>query len=133
MGGLLGGLMAFDFAKAVIDSEIGLMLKQLRRGIPFGKDKFALEVISEVGPGGSYMDQLHTVENMRTAGFLAELAMRDLRSLWEEKGRPDSHTVALAEARRILTRDNPAVFADDVDAKIRSRFKGLVEGKAGWR
>lgn len=132
MGGLLGGLMAFDFAKAVIDSEIGLMLKQLRRGIPFSKDKFALEVISEVGPGGSYMDQLHTVENMRTTGFLTDLAMRDLRSLWEEKGRPDSHTVALAEARRILTRDNPAVFADDVDAKIRSRFKGLVEGKAGW-
>lgn len=133
MGGLVGGLMAFDFAKAVIDSEIGLMLKQLRRGIPFSKDQFALDVISEVGPGGSYMDQVHTVENMRTTGFLADLAMRDLRSLWVQKGRPDSHTVALAEARRILTRGNPAVFDADVDARIRSRFEGMVPGKAGWR
>ena len=33
MGGLLGGLMAFDFAKAVIDSEIAMMLKRMKRGM----------------------------------------------------------------------------------------------------
>jgi trimethylamine--corrinoid protein Co-methyltransferase len=36
------------------------------------------------------------------------------------------------EARKILTRDNPAVFSAEVDAKIRARFKGLVAGNAGW-
>jgi hypothetical protein len=36
------------------------------------------------------------------------------------------------QAREILTRDNPAVFSAEVDAKIRSRFEGLVSGDAGW-
>ena len=31
MGGLLGGLMAFDFAKAVMDNEMALMLKHLKK------------------------------------------------------------------------------------------------------
>jgi len=35
-------------------------------------------------------------------------------------------------ARQILTRDNPAVFSEAVDSKIRERFTGLVSGNAGW-
>ena len=38
MGGLLGGLMAFDFAKAVIDNEIAMMLKRIQQGVEFSKE-----------------------------------------------------------------------------------------------
>ena len=41
MGGLLGSLMSFDFAKAVIDGEISLMLKRMHRGLEFSKEKCA--------------------------------------------------------------------------------------------
>jgi len=34
-GGLLSTLVAFDFAKAVIDNEIALMLKGINRGLEF--------------------------------------------------------------------------------------------------
>ena len=40
---------------------------------------------------------------------------------------------ALAEATKILTRDNPAVLSPQVDARIRARFKDLTAGNAGWR
>ncbi len=33
MGGLLGSLMAFDYAKAIIDNEIALMLKRINTGM----------------------------------------------------------------------------------------------------
>ena len=39
----------------------------------------------------------------------------------------------MKEARKILTRDNPAVFSAEVDTKIHARFKGLVAGNAGWK
>jgi trimethylamine--corrinoid protein Co-methyltransferase len=132
MGGLLGGLMAFDFAKAVIDNEIAMMLKRVQKGVEFSKENMAMDVIAETGPGGNYMDKMHTFEHMRTTAFLPDLAVRDLRGPWEEGGRPDAHSNALEEARKILTRDNPAVFSEDADAKIRARFEGLVSGNGGW-
>jgi trimethylamine--corrinoid protein Co-methyltransferase len=132
MGGLLGGLMAFDFAKAVIDNEIAMMLKRMQRGVEFSKENMALDVIAETGPGGNYMDKMHTFAHMRTTAFLPDLAVRDLRGPWEEGGRPDAHSNAIRDARKILTGDNPAVFSEDVDSKIRARFEGLVSGDAGW-
>jgi trimethylamine--corrinoid protein Co-methyltransferase len=132
MGGLLGGLMAFDFAKAVIDNEIAMMLKRMQKGVEFSKENMALDVIAETGPGGNYMDKMHTFEHMRTTAFFPDLAVRELRGPWEEGGRPDAHSNAMRDARKILTGDNPAVFSEDVDSKIRKRFEGLVSGDAGW-
>ncbi len=133
MGGLLGSLMTFDFAKAVIDNEIALMLKRINRGMEFNEANFALGVIAEIGPGGTYIDNPHTLKHMRTTALLPKVATREIRTTWEDKGRPDVNILAMNEARKILTRDNPAVFSEDVDRKIRARFEGLVAGNAGWK
>jgi len=133
MGGLLGSLMTFDFAKAVIDNEIALMLKRINRGMEFNEANFALAVIAEIGPGGTYIDNPHTLKHMRTTALLPKVATREIRTTWEDKGRPDVNILAMNEARKILTRDNPAVFSEDVDRKIRARFEGLVAGNAGWK
>jgi trimethylamine--corrinoid protein Co-methyltransferase len=131
-GGLLSSLMAFDFAKAVIDGEMGLMLKRLKRGLDFSEDNLALAVIAEAGHGGSYMELDHTFENMRDTAVIPTVATRQMRAQWEEAGRPDANSRALQEASRILTRDNPAVFSSEVDQKIRARFSDLVPGDANW-
>lgn len=133
MGGLLGSLMAFDFAKAVIDSEIALMLKRIQRGIEFCKENLSLDLIAETGPGGSYMESAHTIKHMRSTALFPDVATREMRDLWEEKGRHDAEARALNRARNILIKDNPAVFSEDVDAKIHARFKGLVKGNAVWK
>jgi trimethylamine--corrinoid protein Co-methyltransferase len=130
MGGLLGGLIAFDFAKAVIDNEIALMLKQIHRGFEFSKEDFSLDLIAEIGPGGNYLDHTHTLERMRTTALLPKIATRQMRETWEAQGCLDVHTRAMNEARKILAKDNPAVFSEDVDKRIRARFEGLVAGDA---
>jgi trimethylamine--corrinoid protein Co-methyltransferase len=132
MGGLLGSLMSFDFAKAVTDSEISLMLKRMHRGLEFSIENLCLDVIAKVGPGGTYMEEADTFERMRTTAVLPKIAIREMRGPWHDKGSPDTQARALNAAREILTVDNPAVFSEDVDSRIRSRFKGLVEGKARW-
>ena len=132
MGGLLGSLMSFDFAKAVTDGEISLMLKRLHRGLEFSQENLCLDVIAQVGPGGTYMEEADTFERMRTTAVLPEIAIREMRSDWHEKGSPDTDTRALAKANEILTGDNPAVFSEEIDARIRSRFEGLVDGNARW-
>ena len=130
MGGLLDSLMAFDFAKAVIDNEIALMLKRFVKFPGVDDEKLALDLIAEVGPGGSFMETAHTFANMRETGLLTRVANRDMRSTWEEAGRPDINQKALETARTILEADNTAVFSADVDARIRERFADLVAGDA---
>lgn len=136
MAGLLDALMTFDFAKAVIDNEIALMLKQVTRGLEFSEENLALDVIAEVGPGGMFADHRHTLARMKTTGLLTEIADRDPRQAWAEKGALDAQARAMRRVRDILTRDSPAVFSPEVDARLRGEFLDLVAGElvppAGW-
>ncbi len=97
-GGLLSSLMAFDFAKAVIDDEIALMNKRVVRGMDFSEDNLALGVIAEVGPGGDFMKSKHTKSLMKTTAVLpAGRQPRDARPLGA--GRPSRRlTIALWSA-----------------------------------
>ncbi len=130
IGGLLDALMAFDFAKLVIDNEIALMLKRLKRGLEFSQENLALNVIAEVGPGGTFIDTQHTLEHMRTTMLLPEIADRSPRQEWQKQGSLDSHARAMRRVRQILTQDNPALFSPQVEAQIRAEFKDLVAGDA---
>ncbi len=133
MGGLLGSLMAFDFSKAVIDNEIAMMLKRVARGFEFTDDTLALDLIEEIGPGGSFMDSDHTLQYMKKTALFPKIATRDMRETWISSGRKDSAARALELAGSILKKDNPAVFSDELDRKIHARFAGLVAGDAGWK
>jgi trimethylamine--corrinoid protein Co-methyltransferase len=137
MLGLLDALMSFDFAKAVIDNEIALMLKKVYRGLEFSEENMALDLIAAVGPGGMFMDQAHTLERMKITALLPDIADREARQQWIERGALDSQAHAMLKVREILCRDNPAVFSAEVDARVRAAFKGLVAGDsrppAGWK
>lgn len=136
MGGLLDALKVFDFAKAVIDDEIALMLKRIRRGLEFSDADLSLDVIAEVGPGGSFMIHPQTVKRMKTTGLLTTLADRNARAQWESKGSLDTQARALNRARDILARAQPAALAAEVESEIRAEFKDLVPGDLvmpeGW-
>ncbi|MBM2842796.1 MAG: trimethylamine:corrinoid methyltransferase [Anaerolineales bacterium] len=136
MAGLLDALMSFDFAKAVIDDEIAQMLKKAAAGLEFSQDNLALDVIAEVGPAGMYADNLHTVQRMKTTAVLPEIADRDPRQLWLERGGLDSQGRAMRRVHDILTRPNSAGFTPELDDQIRQTFQGLLMAElkppAGW-
>lgn len=136
MGGLLDALKVFDFAKAVIDGEIAQMVKRVKRGLEFSEENLALDVIADVGPGGTFMTSQQTLKWMRSTALLPKIAERDTRSVWEDKGALDTQARALQRVRQILSRANPAAFSHDVDERIRAQFEGLVAGNSvlpdGW-
>ena len=129
MGGLLDALKAFDFAKAIIDDEIAQMLKRVKRGIEFSEEKLALDIIADVGPGGSFMAQHHTVQHMKKATLLPKIADRDTRVTWMTSGSKDAQERAMQMLSKILRRENRAGFTPEVEAKIRAEFQGMVEGE----
>lgn len=109
------------------------MLKRLARGVEFTDDTLALGLIEDIGPGGSFMDSDHTLQYMKKTALFPKIATRDMRDTWIAAGKKDAASRALEIAQSILGRENPAVFPEELDQKIRSRFKGLVAGDAGWK
>jgi trimethylamine--corrinoid protein Co-methyltransferase len=128
MGGLLDALMTFDFAKAVIDNEIALMLKHVKRGFDFSEENLSLDIIKEVGPDGIYMDKPETIRRMKITPLYPKIADRNPRQRWEVEGSLDAQDRAMKRVHEILGRENPAVFSPEVDARIRAELKGLVTG-----
>jgi trimethylamine--corrinoid protein Co-methyltransferase len=128
MGGLLDALKAFDFAKAVIDDEIMLMLKRMKRGINFNEEELALDVIKQVKPGGSFMMSPHTVKRMKSEAVLTKLSDREARSTWMKKGALDTHARAMLRANEIFAKNSTAIFPAEVEARIRAEFPNLVAG-----
>lgn len=136
MGALQDALMSFDYGQAVIDNEIALMLKHVRRGFGFSKDSASLAEIKQTGPAGMFAANPQTLERMTDATFMPELADRKLREQWRSEGGSTIHQRAMNKAFDILSRPNPGALDAAADARIRAEFAGLVAGDAalpeGW-
>ena len=134
--GLIDALMAFDFGMAVIDSEIGMMLKRVARGMEFTQENLALEEIAEVGPSGMFVGTDRTFELMAQTAFEPDVADRDTRQIWTENGSHPAADKALMKAREILDQDSPTFFSQEVESRIRAAFPGMVSGDfvmpEGW-
>ena len=129
IGGLIDALKTFDFAKAVIDDEMAQMLKRVKRGISFSEDDLAVDLIRQIGPGGSFIKPKHTSARMKTEIVMTKIADRDARSIWEKKGSKDTQVHAMDKVREIMSKNPEPLISPEVDAKLREAFPGLVAGE----
>lgn len=128
IGGLIDALKTFDFAKAVIDDEIAQMMKRAKRGITFSDDELAVNLIKEVGPGGSYIVAKHTISRMKTEAVMTKMADRDPRTIWEKRGSTDIQTRAMKRVKEIMASNTTPLISPDLDEKLRAEFPGMVAG-----
>jgi len=129
IGGLIDALKTFDFAKAVIDDEVAQMLKRVKRGISFSDEDLAVDLIKEVGPGGSYIVAKHTINRMKTEAVMTKIADRDARTIWEKKGAMDTQARAMKKVKDVLGSNMNSLISPEIDAKLREAFPGLVAGE----
>ena len=129
IGGLIDALKTFDFAKAVIDDEVAQMLKRVKRGISFSDEDLAVDLIKEIGPGGSYIVAKHTINRMKTEAVMTKIADRDARTAWERKGALDIQARAMNKVKEIMSKNPEPLISPEVDEKLRAAFPGLVAGE----
>ncbi|MDP2778096.1 MAG: trimethylamine methyltransferase family protein, partial [Anaerolineales bacterium] len=129
IGGLIDALKTFDFAKAVIDDEISQMMKRVKRGVSFNEEDLAVNLIKEIGPGGSYIVAKHTISRMKTEAVMTKLADRDPRSIWVKKGSTDIQTRALKRVKEIMASNTSPLISPELDAKLHAEFKGMIAGE----
>jgi trimethylamine--corrinoid protein Co-methyltransferase len=129
IGGLIDALKTFDFAKAVIDDEVAQMMKRVKRGISFNEEDLAVNLIKEIGPGGSFIVAKHTISRMKTEAVMTKIADRDARTIWEKKGSTDTQARAMKKLKEIMTSNTAPLISPDIDEKLHAAFPGLVAGE----
>jgi trimethylamine--corrinoid protein Co-methyltransferase len=87
--GILGSFISFSFEKFVIDDEMCGMVRRYRRGIAVTPETLAYEVIKQVGPGGNFLMEPHTLKRCRTEFWQPTIGDREGIEKWIASGRPD--------------------------------------------
>jgi trimethylamine--corrinoid protein Co-methyltransferase len=105
------------------------MMKRVKRGISFSDEDLAVDLIKQIGPGGSYIVAKHTIGRMKTEAVMTKIADRDARTIWEKKGSTDTQARAMKKVREIMTINTAPLISPEVDEKLHAAFPGLVAGE----
>ncbi len=117
MGTLASGLYGSLEMLAICD-ELALMVKRVLRGITVNHATLALDVIRQVGHGGQYLMQEHTLQNFRQEMFFPDLFRRQSIQQWEQRGAKSITEVAHERVQEILAKAEPALLPAGAEAEL---------------
>lgn len=109
----------------VVADEVLGMARRVTAGIRVDEESMALDVIEQVGPGGSFADEDHTDDHSED-NYIPRLVNRAARSLWENAGGKTLTQVANEKVRDIINNHEPAPLPKDVVSKVRNIVENAV-------
>lgn len=87
--GGLNVIAEMSIEKLVIDNDFIGTLKHLEKGIRFDESTLAAELLLEVGSGGNFMTQKHTMKNYKKEQNYSNITMNyQERAAWVKDGKP---------------------------------------------
>jgi trimethylamine--corrinoid protein Co-methyltransferase len=123
--GLFDGDLTISYEKLVMDNEILGMCDRVLRGIEVTDDTLAIDLIEEVGPGGNFIAESHTVMHMMDEFFNPTLADRNLYDEWSKSGRQTMKDRARQKLRELMDSPHNPHITGEEEKRIRSRFPGI--------
>lgn len=123
--GMLDSGNSISYEQFIIDNEILGMVHRLLTGINVDVETLAVETIDNVGPGGNYVMETHTVEHMFRQFFYPTLAIRMNFDRWQTQGKPTPLTNAHELARKWLEDVEPVLSIDKL-MEIKNKFPEIV-------
>ncbi|MCP4719061.1 MAG: hypothetical protein GY860_06345 [Desulfobacteraceae bacterium] len=78
--------MACSCAMMVLGDEIINWVKRFIQGIEVNAETLAAEITHNVGPGGNYLTQQHTLNHMRRESWQPKLFCKDSFETWQKQG-----------------------------------------------
>ena len=121
--GTLDSYLTIDYEQFVIDMEIIAMLRQLASPLEITPETLALDTISDIGPGGFYLDAPHTMRHYRRAHFLPRISLRQFHDQWAAEGSSDAAQRANALCREMLA----AYVQPPLDPAVAAQLDDFVE------
>lgn len=107
-------------AQAVIDDDIVGYVKRYLRGVEVNDDALAVDVTRQVGIGGSFLSEEHTLKNFRKEFFEPSLLFRGTREAWKAAGSKPLHEAAEQKADQLIAADRvPLLNEEKKEALLR--------------
>jgi len=117
VGQVEGGL-TFSYVQLVIDNEIIGYIKRILRGFDVNEITTAVDVIKQVGIGGSFIDHEHTAEYFRDEFYLSDLLERMPYGLWNSEAFKGIEEKARDKARRIIQSHRAEPLPKEIEMEI---------------
>jgi trimethylamine--corrinoid protein Co-methyltransferase len=112
--GYMDGSMACGVDQLVLGDEIIGMVKRFMRGVEFSSQQIARDLVSQVGPGGEFLSQNHTLENFKNELWQPSVFTRQTMEAWREDGEKDTMKRTREKIHRILETHTPQRLPDVV-------------------
>ncbi len=116
--GISGVDQAASLETLVFQHEVIQYVERFMRGFAVDAEHFALELIDELGPGGTFIDQEHTVEHFRSEVWMPSILDRQYFPTWEAAGRPDTAGVVRRRLPELLASYRPTPLADSAERDL---------------
>jgi len=124
--GFIDFVLTVSFEQYVIDNEIIGMVKRMKRGFDVNRETMALELIKNVGPGGNFMAEEHTVRHMHAELFQPTLSDRLGWEQWNEEGAKDARKRARQLAADYIENHEPAGLTPAQEKDILKAIDGII-------
>jgi trimethylamine--corrinoid protein Co-methyltransferase len=116
--GILEMGQVLSFSQMVMDNEFAAMIKRSIRGIEVNDELMAVDLIRQVGIGGNFLGQKHTMEHIVGEQVQADMIDRRMRGGWEKKGAKDLHQSSVERAKKILETHQPKQLEGDLAEEL---------------
>ena len=120
--GYLAGGSIGSMEMAVVCNEIIGMISRIVQGVKVNEETLAVDVIKNVGPGGHYMAQKHTLDHVREL-YVPTLFDRESEVTWIKAGKKDVRDVARTKAKQLLRDHTPTPLPKDVQQRLKEIVK----------
>jgi trimethylamine--corrinoid protein Co-methyltransferase len=117
--GYMDNGMVCSTAQLVLGNENIGMTKRFVRGITVNQETLARKVIENVGPGGHFLQEAHTLEHFKDELWVPGLMTREPRETWQQAGSKDLSAVIQEKLHEILETHKAPTLADKTLSAIR--------------
>ncbi|MFC1582889.1 trimethylamine methyltransferase family protein, partial [Planctomycetota bacterium] len=121
--GICGVDQATSLDILLLQHEVIRYVESVLREIPTDDDAIPIDLIDEAGPGGTFIDKMHTAEHFRESLFMPDLLDRNYFAPWLDGGASDM-------AQRIKTRKDELLAthqAEPMDADLEKEVNRIVQ------
>lgn len=116
--GYMASGMACSLEQLVMGNEVIGMTKRFVEGITITRETIARQIIEDVGPGGHFLVQQHTMNHFKKELWNAKLLNRQTIDAWNDAGKPSMEDRVKEEVRMITETHKPEPLSDKILSEL---------------
>lgn len=116
--GICGVDQASSLDMLVMQDEVISYVQSVLRPVEISDDTLGLDVIDEVGPGGAFIDQMHTAEHFRKELWFPNLLDRTFFQSWQDAGSQSMEDRCRRKKEHLLANHEVEPLPADVDKTL---------------